>query len=249
MNSSIELSKPTPVNTVSVDNLNLSASTPQEMQSVQSSLIQWCEKKILSLMNDYDDLDKSYEHAKKMKWKTTTLLNHRNKTMKRVEYYSKMKSAFEAGYILVPNMPIGIFAVRTDREYPKQVMSFWNERFEQKATGTPEGEGEYKNPLPLVRTNPENKEVNEKTGQMVVKPTYWPDEFVEIDFPMNMAKPHIMEATSHAMGLKIFDEIGVLPDPRRKADPVIIGTVKIKEGYNEKVASFLISWHVDTRTL
>jgi hypothetical protein len=67
-----------------------------------------------------------------------------------------------------------------------------------------------------------------------------------------MAKPQIMHATSDAMALKIFDEIGVIPNYRRKVDPIIIGAIYRPDAtakqYWEPV-SFLIAWHLRTETI
>jgi len=65
-----------------------------------------------------------------------------------------------------------------------------------------------------------------------------------------MAKPRIMEATSRAMALKIFDDFGILP-AQRKGDPMIIARIidPRSRSYSDKHVSFLITWHLDTRTL
>ena len=40
---------------------------------------------------------------------------------RRITYYQKMQDAVDAGYLLVPNMPDNILALRAKRETPRQV--------------------------------------------------------------------------------------------------------------------------------
>ena len=61
-----------------------------------------------------------------------------------------------------------------------------------------------------------------------------------------------MDATAAAMAMKIFDRIGVVPQTRRKGyrgDPIVLGQITRKEGWQTKTASFLIAWYLDPRTL
>jgi hypothetical protein len=69
-------------------------------------------------------------------------------------------------------------------------------------------------------------------------------------FPLNVARPQIMEATAQAMVAKCFDEIGICPQTKQ-ADPLIIGRIATKRrGWQEpSMISFLIAWHLDLRTL
>lgn len=67
-----------------------------------------------------------------------------------------------------------------------------------------------------------------------------------------MAKPQIMEATGQAMAAKIFDELGILPDPKPKKDPMIIGTIIDPRGVygrERRRVSFIIAWHLNVRDL
>jgi hypothetical protein len=105
------------------------------------------------------------------------------------------------------------------------------------------GEGEYRNPFPLIETdtwtNGEGKKETSRTA------TDWD----ELEFPVTMAKPLIMEATSRAMALQIFDEIGIFP-PTKKEDPVIIGRIHLKKSrYNDRTISFMIAWHLNTNVI
>ena len=100
--------------------------------------------------------------------------------------------------------------------------------------------GDYKNNRPNIY----EKRIDEKTKH------YWAESWKDVEFPVNMCKPVIMEATTEAMALKIFDRFGVFPSTRKKIDPVIIGQIVHKAGpFNEKIVSFMIAWHLNTNVL
>lgn len=65
-----------------------------------------------------------------------------------------------------------------------------------------------------------------------------------------MSKPKIMEATTRAMALKIFDDFGILPE-ERKQDPLIIARIRDPRStaYNHRFVSFIIAWNLNTSTL
>lgn len=229
------------------ENLQVSAFTPDEMLHANEALIIWCNQKIASVEAEQKELQEAYEHAKLRKWKTGTLHRHAGLALKRVEYFKKMKSALEHGYYIVPNFPISMFAIRTKREEPLKLIKFgsWTPTLEQHPEGLPMGEGEYQNPFPEVWTKaaPQEGEAHRKA--------FWAEDWKDIEFPINMSKPQIMEATTRAMALNIFDEFGILPDPKPKRDPVIIGRLLDPRSttYVKKHISFIIAWHLDTRVL
>lgn len=247
---------PLPIVQAGVSDLLLSATKPTEMESCQRGLIEWCHRKILAVKAEWEDLKAAMEEARKRKWKTSTLQRHAGIAGKRVTFYEKILAALEAGYILVPNFPVTLFAIRTDKEKPAALFkvheSNWRPGFnqEQKAKELPVGEGEYKNPLP--HTIEECTKVHDGKGGEKNHWECYADEWKEIDFPMNMAKAHLMEATGHAMQQKIFDELGVLPSPYKKKDPLIVGRIKdprASKWERDGVITFIIAWHLDTRTL
>ena len=83
---------------------------------------------------------------------------------------------------------------------------------------------------------------------------YYADRFVDADFPFKLARAEIREATDKAMGLKVFDEVGVLPRTR-KADPIVCGRVidPSKPIYHRSSpregVTFFVAWWLDTRVL
>jgi hypothetical protein len=235
--------------------LEVSAETPEEMTLAQNSLIAWCKNKIAELQAQTAELTEALNHAKKQKWKTATLLKHANLSARRVIYYDKMLAALEHGFIIVPNFPVTIFAIRTTKKGPKndeEVSTYQTgTRFFQASEQLPEGEGDYKNPFPIVHQSV-STENNPHTGQPIQKYRSWPEEWDEFEFPLNMAKPKVMEATTRAMALKLFDDFGILPGPKSKADPIIVGRLidpRNPSRFSPSCVSFMVAWHLDTRTL
>ena len=232
------------------EHLQLTATQPGEIRQSQEALIDWCVRKVAQLRFDHDELKTSYEHAVKCKWKTSTLKRHMELAGKRRDYYLKLQSALEAGYCIVPNFPVTVFAIRTERDRPLALVTFdrWSQH-RQKAQVLPAGDGEYRNPIPTATQ--QNVEVAQN-GQVVKKTRYEADEFEAIDFPIQMAKPRIMEATSRAMALHIFDEFGILPQAK-KEDPLIVGRILRPDAPSwdraSKCVTFIIAWHLDTRSL
>lgn len=235
--------------------LELTATTPAEMQQAQVALIDWCERKIATLKHDATELAQNVEIAVKNKWKSSTLKRHAEMASKRVTFYEKIKAALEAGYCIVPPFPVTVFAIRTNRDKPlrKLYVGTWEHggNHSQCAQLLPAGEGDYKDPTPFVQTL---KDHDKDSSGKITKTTHtvWASGFDEVDFPINMAKPNIMEATSRAMALKVFDELGVLPDPHPKKDPLIVGRIidpRRAAGFRRKAISFIIAWHLNTRDI
>lgn len=226
-----------------VNDIELTASMPQEMVLAQQQLIDWCDHKIKSVQFDSNELKESYEHAKANGWKSSVLKRHYELSIKRLAYYEKIRGALLAGYYIIPNFQVDMFAIRTDKSDPKSSVRSWHYDHEQDAKSLPIAEGEYKNPFPLVRHHSRTLSDGKKEDWSTA------EGWDEIEFPISMAKPIIMEATTRAMALKIFDEIGIVPH-ERKDDPIIIGRIFIKEGtYKKKRVSFMISWHLNTNAL
>lgn len=232
-------------NMLPVQNIQLTATEPSEMINAQQKLITWCDLKISYLGKEATDLLEATDHAKKMKWKSSALEGQYNRCVRRVEYYKKIKAALLEGYYVVPNFPIQMFAIRTKAKNVKgSSHSYWGNH-NQDAQELTIGGGEYKNPAPIVQRLSEERNSDNKIIQASESfATEWDD----FEFPITMAKPRIMEATSRAMALKIFDQIGIMP-PTRNDDPVIIGQIFNKNGYSKKTVSFMIAWHLDTKVL
>lgn len=225
--------------------IELSAFEPIEMINSQQQLILWCDSKLIYLKRESHDLNEAYEHAKKNKYKTSLLKSQYERSIKKIAYYEKIKAALLEGYYIVPNFPIQMFAIKTNRKFVKTTSKDrWSDH-QQGAIVLSIGEGEYKNPFPIVER--ENA-IYDGQGKKVQDARSWASDWDTIDFPITMAKPQIMKATTRAMALKIFDRIGVMPATRNE-DPVIVGQIMQKNGPIVKIVSFMIAWHLNTNMI
>ena len=231
--------------------LDVTASTPTQMAECQTAMIEWMANKVVTTKSESAELQTAYEHAKKNKWRNDTLKRHWQLAEKRVMYYEKLKLALESGFYIVPPFPIEVFAIRTDKERPvksiKVLCRSAQANFQQESPVLPASEGQYQNPHPKIEQGSFVPAIKPNESD---KHQFWAEDWADIVFPINMSKPRIMEATSRAMALKIFDELGVLPqDYKRNPDPVIIGRIfspeKPKWG-NRKSVSFMIAWNLNT---
>lgn len=257
MSDTMQLTSPSMASIVPIDggNIEVSAQTPIEMVQCHEAMIRWCENKISLVKNEARELKEAFEHAVKRKWKSATLKRHTALAEKRVTFYEKILEAFKAGYYIVPNFPVTLFAIRTKAQSPKSEYCLlkWSgqHNFQQEAQVLAQGEGEYQNPNPIIRTGPA-QEIQE-SGGTVTKQPFWADKWDDMEFPANMARLHVMEAATRAMALKVFDEVGFLPeDHKRNPDPVLVGRIidPRPQYYGPKRRiSFMIGWHIDTRTL
>lgn len=231
------------------NDLHLVAETPAEMAECHASLKEWCKWKVAAVKAEVDELKGAYEHAEAQKWKSSVLKRHWQLAEKRLTYYEKILQALEHGYYIVPNFPVEIFAIRTDRKKTigKPATNYWG-TFEQKdVTPLRQGEGEYKNPFPIIMQR--DLPTQDNAGKETLKTHYYPGEWDDLEFPINMAKPQIMQTTDRAMALKLFDEIGILPKSK-KEDPLIVGRINLKLGpYSHKTVTFVLAWHLNTRDL
>lgn len=223
------------------------------MAQSQEALIAWAKSKVATQQAEADELRASYQHAVDRKWKSGTLKKHANLSARRVVFYQKLLKALEAGYIIVPSFPVEVFAVRTEKGGPTTYFttstSKWPSRREEVAGTLPSGAGAYQNPVQNVYVG-KTAEKSESGQELWYH--FGAEAWNEMEFPLNMAKPNIMEATSRAMALKLFDDLGVLPGTRRNVDPIIVGRIRdprVPHKFAPRMVSFIIAWHLDTATL
>ncbi len=232
-------------------NLSLTAIHPEEFTFCQQALIKWCRKKIELMKREQTENEDNLRHALKSKFRSTPFKRAAAMFGKRAEFYSKMLKALEAGYTIIPNMPLQLFAVRTTQTKTKswKLVKWQSDISDIEAKALAESEGRWVNPNPFV-----TEMIRKDEKGQDVKMFYADDISEEIDFPIVMAKPQIMEATSRAMALSIFDEFGILPDNSKKGDPMILATMldPRPSGWSyrtRKRVTFLIGWHLSTATL
>lgn len=235
--------------------IEVTAENADHMAECQSAIIDWCRAKVVELDAERKELEEATKQAIEGKYKSGTLQRHAILAAKRLDFYQRMLTALEHGYQIVPSFPITAFAIRTDRKKPLKIWtSSWNKSHTQEPSGLPAGEGEYKNPFPVVQ----QEQITPATATKGEVMAYWASAWKTMEFPISMAKPRIMEATTRAMAMKIFDDIGILPGyganegtrPPR-GDPIIVARMRDPRSttHSQRWVTFIIAWHLNTKTL
>jgi hypothetical protein len=223
------------------------AKNPQEMEAAQVQLVSWASKRLDKAIAEHAELEENYHIAVKRKWRSDLLKRHTAKAAKGVEFWDKVCEALKAGYCLVPNLPVDVWAIRTTKKRPKKMESGsqWNNR-DQSSDKPMIGEGRYVDAVPTEDMRLIDR--YDKDGAYKPIEKWFADEFTEVEFPFAMIKPQIMEATATAMQRMIFDDFGVTPSRRRRAkgDPIIVGRLHSPKG---STLSFLVAWWVNTEDL
>lgn len=109
-----------PVEPTDLGEINVVALTPAEMVPAQASLVAWCGRKIQALSDEAEELELHHTLAVENGWKTSVVTAALNRIGKRILYYTKMRDALQAGYLLVPNMPVEVLAVRVNSNAPRR---------------------------------------------------------------------------------------------------------------------------------
>lgn len=226
------------------------AATSTEMEAAQSRLIESMKAKRAAVLAECDELDLNLAHAVKYKLKQSGIISKLNKLKRRADFYQKLQAALEAGYTIIPDMDAQVFAIRTTRKNPtgrETSKGYVPTLADQETNRPPLGAGANVSNRSFAEY--EQHELTDKDQKPytlhVVRATEWDPE---IDFPFALAKPQILEMTTRAMALKVFDDMGVLPN-RANTDPVVVGRIILREGYQTKRINFLVCWFLDTRVL
>lgn len=232
--------------------VHLVARNPSEMESARGNLEEWLQQKLGAIDEESAELERAIESASSAPFDASVasaLKSQLNRATRRRAFYWKVLAAVQAGYAIIPNFPLELFAVRVTKERPTK----WEEGINRKPDLPDEepanaaaGEGEYKSPRQFVRetkTKERDSEGNEYTRYFIQATDY-----MDVQFPVVAARAEVLDATAEAMALKVFDQIGICP-PQRKGDPLIVGQVRLGGRYSEKLVSFIIAWHLDLRTL
>lgn len=251
---------------------HLVALNPVEMQEARGDLKVWLEQKLAVLERDIREANAALGEARRNGWATAALTSARNRAVDDETFYNKILVAVEAGYTVIPEFPINVFAVRAG-EQKEQSQGWLGHPGENtylnrpvQPSSLPAGAGEYRNPAPEVQTW-SNGMRKDGSGNEV---RHWMQRSTgepasPITFPTETARAPIMKATADAMADKTFDQIGVCfpvmmvsgspnrqvqTTANRAGDPLVIGQIVRKRvGSRQKVVSFIIAWHIDLRTL
>ena len=228
-----------------------------EMAEANAQIREHLVAKLTALQDERDGLSEAGRVAEENGWKSDQITRSEMRLAKEIEYYGKLLLAVDAGYTIVPNMPCDQFAIRVKRKGPavgaQSATSDWHTNprpsiDDERCEVLPAGHGRYESPRQLV----EEYKTQEKLpdGKTRTTAITTPTGFDMIEFPFAAAVPVVMTATQAAMSLKLFDRIGLVPQQvRRTEDPIVLGQIILRQSGRERVASFLIAWHLDLRTL
>lgn len=220
-----------------------------QLVDAHARMIAWVESARTQTFAELDEERANLATATERKWATEPFRKRVSRLTKRVEFFDKIEAALREGYVLVPNFPMTVFAIRTDARAPKGGVEEgrWN-RFVQRAQLLPAGAGRYVDPAPKVFT--QEAQVADGKGGTKTNVTQWPaEEFDAVTFPLAMARPMLMTSAGEAMARKIFDEVGIVTDsggPR--PDPILVGRI-LNPNRGRPAVSFFLGWSFDPSRL
>jgi hypothetical protein len=227
------------------------ANEPAQLPIIQNNILAWGIKKLDAARAEHEDLDKAWKEAKVRKWKYTIIESAAKKALKRVSFYEKVVAALQAGFMLFPPVEkADVIAIRTKRKEGDHrtgtQSANWSEpRLHEKETEAPAlGDGRWVSPWQgWIWVNA----FKDENGKELTKWRLDPD-LDEVEFPVSMAKPEIIQATGSAMEQKFFDEIRLFPFTKKRGDPVLLGVIVDKSRgakWQDRRLYFMISWRVN----
>lgn len=223
----------------------LVALTPADMGPAQASLVDWCGRKVAAVQAELTDLDANLAIAAEAGVKCGAFLAAARRARQRVTYYEKIQQALQAGYLIVPNMPVDVFAVRVNRSKQPESVKDHSAHFPATPQLLPAGEGRYVDEA-LTHTV-ETYEGKDWQDKPVTKERYHSADYDQIDFPVTLVKPVVLAAAQRALADKLFDQLGVVQNNAGQ-DPIIVGQLIDPRG-NGRRCTFFIAWWLNTRDL
>jgi hypothetical protein len=228
------------------------AFSPAGVVASTAHLLDVCASKLSELSEFVATMERDQKIAKDRRWNATAF----NATIKRakdeVTYYKKIRSALEAGYHIVPDVPAEVIAIRTDRDVPhyqdRTLSSTWQRPdFQEQAGALPAGEGAYvSQDLPATYEHTTVKDYHGK--DQPARRWYTIGEFRGVGFPMRAVVPVLVSTLDQAMSAKVFDEIGLYPPGRKPRDPMLVGRILCGRK-RTKLQTFLIAWWLNESEL
>ena len=100
-----------------------------EMVAAKAGIQAWLERKLQSIEDEIVSLQAVHDSAVKHKWKSSTFKGQLQREKQKQLYYGKLLAACNAGFVIVPNMDVDVFAIRVKRTNTRAKPAF------NKATG------------------------------------------------------------------------------------------------------------------
>ena len=219
---------------------------PAELAEGNEKLLAWLVKQCETVGDEEIDLRNAAKSAREAKYRWKHLDALAKKAGQQVMFYEKVKQAVEARFMLIPNLPLDSFLIRTTRKKPTgDSPSSWAV-IRQQPLALPAGEGENRNPEAKVSYDHSWTDANGAEHRV-----YSVDSWENPVFPLAVAKSEVIDLTDRAARLKLFDEIGIVQDgaestvwKNQRLDPIVVGRLRnpIKKRPN---ATFFIAWVMD----
>jgi hypothetical protein len=256
----IEEPKPEPEGEAGIEYQLVAVDGPQ-LVSAHGRMISWARAQVATMEAEKQAEEESLAIAVSRKWATAGLRRRVSMLGKRREFYEKIEQALLAGFVIVPNFEMNVFAIRTTKESPNHLranVASWNANrsvgLRQPAETLPAGEGKFVNPnLYEYHSSYETKDSEGKKGVQHYRQST--GGFQNIDFPIVLAKPVVMSKSAEAMAQRVFDEIGVARDSGAEAhrggrvgDPFVLGRCR-NPRKNRPDITFFIGWLFDPTRL
>lgn len=230
---------------------HLVAQDTGQLQEAHAGMLAWVRNAQLAVERELGAEQANLAAAVDAGFKTSAFDARIKRLEKRKIFYGKIEAALLDGFVLVPNFPMNVFAVRTNAKPRGRPRDGMGAQLQQPQM-LPIGEGENRNPNPLLeyRTETRHRNYGEKEAyeQVVSWPTDWQEE---IDFPLTIARPELMQRTATTLARKLFDEIGVAVDANwstRGVDPILLGRIRNpREG--RPAVTFFLGWYFDPSRL
>jgi len=221
------------------------ALTPAEMGPAQTALAEWCTRKIAALQTDLADLDANLAIVAEAGVKCGAFVVAARQARQRVTYYEKIRAAVDAGFLIVPNMPVDVFAVRVNRSKQPTTTKEYSAHFAATPQLLPAGEGRYVDDgLTHTVEQYQGKDYN---GKEITKERYHSADYDQLDFPVTLVKPVVLAAVQRALADKLFDQLGIVQNTARQ-DPIVVGQFLDPRGRGRRV-TFFVAWWLDTASL
>lgn len=228
------------------EELLLYATDPKGVNSAMGEMKDWFTRKLELVKQELAEAEEMLAITRKAKWGMRQAEKLVKAAANRVVFYEKVIAALDAGYLVVPSMPMRNIMVRRRQEKPTRFedRERWRNRQQEPTANLPAGEGANRNPDPIVYSKTVDGGTD-KEGKQVWLKYYHAHDYKQIVFPLEIAKPKVLERTAAAAALKVFDEIGIVEDTarghHRRGDPIIIGRIRNPRPRRPDL-SFFIAW-------
>ena len=229
--------------------MELVAFTPGDLVGAQRNLVTWCEGRIARAGNLVAEASGRVEAARGA-MEIDLFQRQLGRERQHLTFYQKLLAAVREGYLIVPNFPIDVFAVRTTLQRPSTGLGAnWPRGVPSvPAQRLPAGAGRYVSLRPSVFRDDVPERQSDGSTKVVQK--WFADEMEDVAFPVALVKPAVLGATARALALKIFDEIGLVGESP-KADPIVVGRIyhPSHRRYAMRAVTFFVAWWLNTERL